>query len=114
MDKDQCSAAVMKTLRSLLQVKGDPDMVQVDRHQQGLPLYHGAYPALTEAINDRLQSSPGLHLEANYRGGISIRDRILCAYQAVDRIESLLAAQSPSSAGQKIHSVLTPPLSPAT
>ncbi len=114
MSKDQCSAAVMKTLQSLLQVKGDPDMVRVDRHQQGLPLYHGAYPALTGAINDRLQSSPGLHLEANYLGGISIRDRILCAYQAAERIESQLASQSSPVAGQKIHSVLTPPLSPAT
>jgi len=101
LDEDQSTAATMQTLRSLLQVKGDPDMVHVDRHRQGLPLYHGAYPARLKAIGERLQFSPGLHLEANYRGGISIRDRILCAYQAVERIESELATQASSNPGRK-------------
>ncbi len=110
MDKDQCTVTVIQTLRSLLQIKGDPDMVHVDRHLQGLPLYHGAYLGLMEAINNRLQFSPGLHLEANYRGGISIRDRILCAYQAVDRIESLLAP----GRGKKATMYSRHRLSPAT
>jgi len=101
MDEHQSTAATLQTLRSLLQVKGDPEMVHIDRHQQGLPLYHGAYPARLKAIGERLRLSPGLHLEANYRGGISIRDRILCAYQAVKRIESELAAQASSNPGRE-------------
>ncbi len=90
MNKEQSTAEVMRTLRSLLGVKGDPDMVHFDQHKQGLPLYHGAYPARMEEINKRLRLSPGLHLVANYRGGISIRDRILCAYETVERIDSAL------------------------
>jgi len=101
MDEQQSTAATLQTLRSLLQVKGDPEMVRVDRHRQGLPLYHGAYPARLKAIGERLRFSPGLYLEANYRGGISIRDRILCAYRAVERIESAMAARDSSKAGQK-------------
>ena len=102
LDEEQSAAAVMHTLRSLLRVKGDPDMVRVDRHPQGLPLYHGAYPARMQAINERLDHSPGLHLEANYRGGISIRDRILCAYRAVENIEAAQVAEASSRTGTRI------------
>jgi len=99
LDEKQSVAATMQMLRTLLQIKGDPDMVHVDRHQQGLPLYYGAYPARMKAIDERLRFSPGLHLEANYRGGISIRDRIVCAYQTVARIESTLVTQTSFTTG---------------
>jgi oxygen-dependent protoporphyrinogen oxidase len=114
LDEEQSAAAAMQTLRSLLGIKGDPDMVHIDRHQQGLPLYHGAYPARIRAINERLRFSPGLHLEANYRGGISIRDRILCAYQAVERIESALVTQASPMPGRKTRQATAAQLSPAT
>jgi oxygen-dependent protoporphyrinogen oxidase len=107
LDKEQAVNATLQTLRSLLQIKGDPDMVHVDRHQQGLPLYHGAYPARMRAINERLRFSPGLHLEANYRGGISIRDRILCAYQTVERIESALVTHTSFAPARTTHPTTT-------
>jgi oxygen-dependent protoporphyrinogen oxidase len=113
LGEEQSTAAVMHTLRSLLQVKSDPDMIHVDRHPQGLPLYHGAYPARMRAINERLRYTPGLHLEANYRGGISIRDRILCAYQAVERIESLLVTHPSSRLGRNTQNDPSAQLSPA-
>ena len=31
------------------------------------------------AMEQRLQGLPGLYLAANYKGGVSVRDRILCA-----------------------------------
>ncbi len=97
LNEEQSTTATMQTLRSLLRIKGDPDMVHVDRHPRGLPLYHGAYPARMRAIDERLRLAPGLHLEANYRGGISIRDRILCAFRAVERIESALVRPASST-----------------
>ncbi len=42
----------------------------------------------------RLQCLPDLHLEANYRGGVSVRDRIVCADAAAKRI---LTGLQPSS-----------------
>ncbi|MDX8412325.1 MAG: hypothetical protein R8K46_10730, partial [Mariprofundaceae bacterium] len=60
----------------LLGLKGAPEMVHIDRHRQALPLYHGAYQARMQAIASRLQSHPGLYLEANYKGGVSVRDRL--------------------------------------
>lgn len=66
----------IKTLQPLLKLKADPEMVQVIQHQQALPLYNGAYPARLQAIDEQLQQLPGLYLEANYRGGVSVRDRM--------------------------------------
>ncbi|MCP4387101.1 MAG: protoporphyrinogen oxidase [Gammaproteobacteria bacterium] len=107
LNEEQCTTATMQTLRSLLRIKGDPDMLHVDRHPLGLPLYHGAYPARMRAIDERLRLSSGLHLEANYRGGISIRDRILCAYRAVERIESELVRHTSARPGRETRHATT-------
>ncbi|HDH09092.1 MAG TPA: protoporphyrinogen oxidase, partial [Gammaproteobacteria bacterium] len=66
----------LKVLRPLIGLKADPDMVRIDRHREALPVYHGAYQKRLQAIEGRLQQLPGLHLEANYRGGVSVRDRL--------------------------------------
>ncbi len=74
------------TLRPLLDLKTEPEMLRIDRHCQALPLYHGAYQARMQAIDQRLQQIPGLHLEANYKGGVSVRDRLACGHAVADRI----------------------------
>ncbi len=54
-----------------------PVMVRVDKHKQALPLYYGQYKQKLEAINQQLQKLPTLHLQGNYKGGVSVRDRIV-------------------------------------
>lgn len=76
----------LRTLRPLIDLTADPEMVRIDRHQQALPVYHGAYPARMQAITARLQHIPGLHLEANYRGGVSVRDRLACGHAVANLI----------------------------
>jgi oxygen-dependent protoporphyrinogen oxidase len=75
-----------RTLRPLMDLKSDPEMVRIDRHCEALPAYHGAYQARMQAITARLQHIPSLHLEANYRGGVSVRDRLVCGHAVADRI----------------------------
>jgi len=75
-DDEVITGKLMRALTPLLKLKGDPEMVRIDRHQQALPLYHGKYQAQDHAIATRLQQHPGLYVEANYRGGISVRDRL--------------------------------------
>ncbi|VAW99494.1 Protoporphyrinogen IX oxidase, aerobic, HemY [hydrothermal vent metagenome] len=75
-DTEHCLHKTLSCLSHLLGIKGEPEMVKIDRHVQALPLYHGAHQARLQSIASHLQQIPGLHLEANYRGGVSVRDRI--------------------------------------
>jgi oxygen-dependent protoporphyrinogen oxidase len=97
---DQSITEISKVLRPLLGISRDPEMVAITRHPRALPLYYGAYPARMRAMDEHLQGLTGLHLAANYRGGVSIRDRIVCAYESVERILSELY-RSPKEAGNK-------------
>ncbi|TAN72413.1 MAG: protoporphyrinogen oxidase, partial [Gallionella sp.] len=85
-DDGRLVGETLKTLRPLIDLKTDPEMVRIDRHREALPLYHGAYQARMQAIATRLQHIPGLHLEANYRGGVSVRDRLACGHAVANRI----------------------------
>jgi len=85
-DDERLVDEALRTLRPLIGLKADPEMVRIDRHREALPLYHGAYQARMQAITTRLQHIPGLHLEANYRGGVSVRDRLACGHAVANRI----------------------------
>lgn len=91
---------VLNTLRPLIDLKTGPEMVRIDRHRKALPLYHGAYQARMQAIAARLRHIPGLHLEANYRGGVSVRDRLACGHAVAGHI---LSARRWPSVEQKMH-----------
>ena len=84
--EQRCLDAVMPMLRDLLGASGEPEMLRVETHRRGLPLYHGNYSLRLARISDRLRQLPGLHLESNYRGGVSVRDRILTAQAVARRI----------------------------
>lgn len=88
------------TLRRLLGITADPEMVRIDAHRAALPLYYGAYEARLAAVSARLAQWPGLHLEANYRGGVSVRDRIVrgrTAANVIARQASLASSGQPRS-----------------
>ena len=95
-------AEVLGTLNPLLDIQCDPEMIHIDRHVQALPLYHGAYYARIQAMDERLKRLPGLHLEANYRGGVSIRDRIACGYAAAQRIRAALGPRREVEPGEAV------------
>ncbi len=93
-DDKRSLAAAMETLQPLLGVRGEPEMLRVDRHPLGLPLYHGAYSRRMTDVDKRVAGLAGLHLEANYKGGVSVRDRIVCGYTAARRILKALGRRS--------------------
>jgi oxygen-dependent protoporphyrinogen oxidase len=96
-DDRRSVAEILDVINPLLDIRDEPDMVRIDRHNRALPLYHGNYHARMRAVTDRLAQIPGLHLEANYRGGVSVRDPIACGYMAAQRIAEELATSSRSS-----------------
>lgn len=75
---------VHKELKSLLGIKGEPEWSKVNSHPQALPLYHGEYTLRQQTIKRHLALLPNLYLQANYLGGVSIRDRIVCARNLAD------------------------------
>lgn len=87
-----------RELKGLLGIRSDPVWSRVNHHSQALPLYHGQYTRHQQAIAAALASSPSLHLQANYLGGVSVRDRILCARELARQLAN--------------NCVLTPPLKP--
>lgn len=89
-DDNRLVDETLSTLRPLINLKADPEMVRIDRHLEALPVYHGAYQTRMQAITARLKQIPGLHLEANYRGGVSVRDRLVRGHAVANDI---LAAQ---------------------
>jgi oxygen-dependent protoporphyrinogen oxidase len=84
----------LSVLQKLCGLKGTAEMVRINRHQQGLPLYHGEYAKLTQCIYESARRSPGLHIVANYLQGISIRDRIIQARLVAAEIERSLATEN--------------------
>ena len=85
-DDEGSVSKVLSVLEPLLGLRGAPEMVRVDRHRRGLPLYHGAYQGRMRAIDECLARLPGLSLAANYRDGISVRDRIVCGHAIARRV----------------------------
>ena len=112
-DQARCLDAVSPMLRDLLGIRGEPDILHIESHQSALPLYHGRYSARLAQIAARLEQLPGLHLEANYRGGVSVRDRILCAQTAARRILRQQQAK-PAKAAIWLDSRELPGIAPAT
>ena len=85
-DDERIVDEMLGTLRPLIGLTADPEMVRIDRHREALPVYHGAYQARMQAITARLQHIPGLHVEGNYRGGVSVRDRLACGHAVANCI----------------------------
>lgn len=88
-----------RELKSLLGIRSAPEWHRVNHHAQALPLYHGHYTRHQQAISQALRSSPGLHLQANYLGGVSVRDRILCAQQLATILSEEKALNISTQAG---------------
>jgi oxygen-dependent protoporphyrinogen oxidase len=103
--------AVMRMLRALLGIKGEPDLLYIESHARALPLYHGAYSQRLAGMDRRLAFLPGLYLEANYKGGVSVRDRIRCAELAAGRIlrhrDSLESRNSASYGSEDMQDMAT-------
>jgi len=99
-DDERSVAEILNVITPLLKIRGEPEMLRIDRHHRALPLYHGNYYGRMKTLADRLQHLPGLHLEANYRGGVSVRDRIACACIAASHMADELAPSPQSSRTQ--------------
>lgn len=102
--------SVLGALRPLIGLRSEPEMVRVDRHRRALPLYHDNYCERARRIRELAAPLSGLHLVANYLGGVSVRDRLACAMQAVDTVLATVGRPSAASRRGYGHVSATSPL----
>ncbi len=77
-----------------LATSATPVIGRVDKHSRALPLYHGDYHRKLKAIEEQLRNLPGIHLQANYKGGVAVRDRICEAKKVAINIVNQLSLKA--------------------
>ena len=91
---DRSVDTALGDIGSILGIKAGPEMVRIHRDQQALPLYHGSYYRRCCAIRKCVEQLPGLHVQANYLGGISIRDRLVTGKVTASQVMEQLGLAS--------------------
>ncbi|UCG33321.1 MAG: protoporphyrinogen oxidase [Phycisphaerales bacterium] len=71
---DELLATASGALRELLQITGEPTLVDVCRYPAAIPQYHLGYVEKIERLRAAASSVNGLHLAGNYLEGVSIND----------------------------------------
>lgn len=87
-EKELVETAV-KSLRPLLQIKGDPVLVDVCRYSSAIPQYHLGHVEKVSQLRKVIHEIPDLHLIGNYLDGVSIND---CVRVATELSRELIQA----------------------
>lgn len=74
---------VREELAALLGVRGNPVITHISRWPQAIPQYELGHRAWLEQLDALESAHPGLQFAGNYRGGISVSDRLLAALDAL-------------------------------
>jgi len=88
---DELVAIVDAELRALVGAREPPQWNAVTRWTRAIPQYNVGHREHLHAVDDAEQALPGLAFCANYRGGVSVGDRIQAARTAADRIVAVRA-----------------------
>jgi len=76
----------LSDLRPLLAIQGDPIFRIVTRWPQAIPQYELGHNERLARIDAILAEKPGLHVCANWRGGISLADCVSSAAALADTL----------------------------
>jgi len=84
--RDELIVIAKKEIEKTFKVYDNPVTDFFSCWHRGIPQYNRDYSQIKEEIEVHVREIPGLHLAANYLGGISINDCILNAKLAVNKI----------------------------
>ncbi len=96
-DDEELVRIVRAELRSLLGARGEPRLVQVDRHARAMPQYTLGHLDRVAAIIDRVRSWPDLVLTGSAFTGVGVPDCIGSARRAIEALADSLAQRDGSS-----------------
>ncbi len=86
VDDDQLRQRVLRDIRPLLGIDGEPDLVEITRWPMAIPQYQMGHLQRLEAIDNALRPLSGIHLRANWRDGISVGDCVENGYQLAQKL----------------------------
>ncbi|MCH7910842.1 MAG: FAD-dependent oxidoreductase, partial [Candidatus Hydrogenedentes bacterium] len=88
---------VRRDVHQVLGISGEPEMLRIYRHPQGIPQYGLNHSEILQEIEAAEARHPGLYLTGNAYYGISMNDCVVAAYSLAKRIHESVDAQSPAS-----------------
>ena len=78
------------TSRRSSALRGDPQWTAITRWTHAIPQYNLGHRERLRPVEDAERALPGLFFCANYRGGVSVGDRIQSAHTAADAVTRFL------------------------
>ncbi|WP_210396355.1 protoporphyrinogen oxidase [Motiliproteus sediminis] len=82
---DEVTRRVLRDIRPLLGIEGEPAVISVNRWREAIPQYTLGHLERLASIDGLLKSLPGLHTRANWREGISVADCVQNAFDFAQR-----------------------------
>ena len=86
---DELVALVHGELSALVGASNPAQWTEITRWSHAIPQYNLGHRERLRAVDDAERALPGLTFCANYRGGVSVGDRIQAARAAADRIVNI-------------------------
>jgi oxygen-dependent protoporphyrinogen oxidase len=86
LDDDTLMRYAFKDLKSIVSLKGDPDMVRIYRWEKAIPQYGIDHQKKLAFIDERLEKYPGLYITGNAYRGVGINDCVENSYKLSEQI----------------------------
>ena len=83
--KEEFIGIAKEEIKSVLAPGSEPEKIFFAFLPKAIPQYNRGYPEVAGKINKELETIRGLHLTANYFGGVSVNDCVLNARLAAEQ-----------------------------
>jgi oxygen-dependent protoporphyrinogen oxidase len=100
LSDDALKAAVHTELADLVGARGAPAWQEIVRWSKAIPQYDIGHLDRLRPVEAAEAAVPGLHFFANYRGGVSVGDRIQHGDTTAAQVDAYLGAHAASSAAR--------------
>jgi oxygen-dependent protoporphyrinogen oxidase len=90
--REEIVACVLKDLRQLLGIEGEPTFEHCIVFPEAIPQYNVGYGRFKQLMAEMEAAAPGLFIAGQARCGISLSDSILSGHKGAERVENHLAA----------------------
>ena len=86
LSDNELVSRAMSGMGDLLQIRGDPVLVDICRWPAAIPQYHVGHLARIARLRAVIEGPRNLHLIGNYLEGVSLNDCVRCATNVADKI----------------------------